>query len=158
MNAWVMTKEGGRGSQDLPAILGRALPLESILARQAAGWAVGGALVWLAVRALRIRSEARPRTLAAFVFLAAVPWAAVSPAWPHGLLWVPVSWWVAVHSGSRISWILACASFATGSVVALRLSGTPEAYALWGLPSWSAILGLSACASAVFDRGLLARH
>ncbi|WP_145196039.1 glycosyltransferase 87 family protein [Planctomycetes bacterium Poly30] len=157
MNAWVMTKEGGRGSQDLPAILGRAVPLDSHLARKAVGWTIGVFLVWLAVRALRSRESGTPRMLAAFVFLAAVPWAAVSPTWPHGLLWVPAAWWIAANSSSRVSGWLAAASFAAGSIVALRALGTPEAYAWYGLPAWSAFLAVASAAAAVFDRSLAPR-
>lgn len=158
INAWVMTETGGRGSQDVPVILGRVTSVEGPWVRRGIGWLIGALLLWMAFRLLRGQgSESRstpdrPRALAAFVFLAAIPWAAVSPTWPHGLLWVPATWWLAWQSPSRVGWFFGAASLAAGSIVALRLTGSPASFAWYGLPAWSALLGLGAAAMAAFPR------
>ena len=156
MHDWVLTKEGGRGSQDFPTVLRRAASFDPGGLSQALGWALAGALLAGAVLVLR-RSQANgkddsPATSSAppmgplmgLIALAAIPWAAVSPTWPHGLLWVPAAWWCALHHPSKVGRALAAASFACGSIVALRAFGSPEAYAWFALPAWSAGLALAA--------------
>lgn len=151
MHRWVLTEEGGRGGQDLPAALRRALPMDSPLPSQIIGWIAAAALLAAAVLVLRRApaqrsNESTPHNLAplmGFIALAAIPWAAISPTWPHGLLWVPAAWWCAWHHSSPIGRSLAALSFACGSLASLRAFGTPEAYASYSLPAWSAALALA---------------
>lgn len=148
MHAWALTEEGGRGSQDLPAVFRRAFPMETPWLSQTLGWAVAAALFVGAVMVLRqARTQPAPQKLGpliGFIALAAMPWAAISPTWPHGLLWVPAAWWCAFQHRSHVGRGLAALSFACGSIAALRAFGTPEAYAWFGLPAWSAGLALAA--------------
>lgn len=149
---WVLTEEGGRGAQDLPTVFRRAVPMQSPWLSQVIGWAAAGALLIGGIMVLRRVQVQRPvgspaRDLApllGFIALAAIPWATISPTWPHGLLWVPAAWWCACHHGSALGRGLAALSFACGSIAALRAFGSPEAYAWYGLPAWSAGLALAA--------------
>ena len=144
MHTWVLTQEGGRGAQDVPSVLRRALSIFPPLS-SAVGWLLAGMLLLGASSVLRrSRASQGQAALIALIFLAAIPWAAVSPTWPHGLLWVPAAWWCALHCPSPIGRGFAALSMACGSIVALRIFGSPEAYALYGLPAWSAVLALAA--------------
>lgn len=148
LSGWVFSQDAGSGSQDLPTVLLRALG-DSVPggALRFVGAGCATLLVAASVRSLR---RGRPRaSLTAFVYLAAVPWAAVSPTWPHGLLWVVPGWWCAASSSSWVARALALGSFAAGSIIALALAGSPGAYVAPALPALSALL--SVLATAVSD-------
>ncbi len=172
MGAWVLTEEGSRGAQDWPALLHRTTGMESAATLRILGALLALPLVYGAARCLRTMAApdtdeagaldttaaSRSRILAAFVFIAATPWAAVSPTWPHGLLWVPAAWWFASQSASRCAWALAGGSFAAGSLFALRAAQSPSPYAFYGLPAWSAGFALAATVTALFSRDQAAKR
>ncbi|MEM8709736.1 MAG: glycosyltransferase family 87 protein [Planctomycetota bacterium] len=151
LSGWVFTADAGSGSQDLPTVLLRALDFTVPgAALRVAGVLCGALLIAGAARTL---ARGGPHAaLRAVVYLAAVPWTAVSPTWPHGLLWVPLGWWCAAHSVSWLARILALGSFAAGSIFALALAGSPAGYVDPALPAWSAML----CVLAVVVSGAAA--
>ncbi|MEM9802231.1 MAG: glycosyltransferase family 87 protein [Planctomycetota bacterium] len=136
------TPDGGAGSQHMGALFVRAF---------GEGWHGVGRIVGIglalgcAAWAGRLLRRERPDWACAFASLAAIPWLVVGPTWAHGLAWIVVAWW-AVARGHPAAWagVALAASWAVGSLVALRVAGSPLTYPRLGLPALAAALSIAA--------------